>query len=104
MDPEQQHTGEAQEIQGGFGTGLRASIERHGSRDGKGPKAPEVVAAVEAPPAPVAVASGDRSELEAELRRAIGREEELRQALAEQADAYERTWRTSATARAARSA
>src|SRR4051812_5297478 len=73
--------------QGGFGTGLRALIAERGSGEGAPPVPPPV-----APPprAVVPVPSGDAAPLHEELRASMAREQDLRTALAEQVDAYER--------------
>src|SRR4051812_2643108 len=73
--------------QGGFGTGLRALIAERGSGEGAPPVPPPV-----APPprAVVPVPSGDAAPLHEELRASMVREQDLRTALTEQVDAYER--------------
>src|SRR5215210_4201728 len=99
-EPKAQET----ETEGGFGTGLRAQLQRRQEPAGDGALMPPQETPIvrvdlyAAAPASVSTNGGSASEgahpdldhLRAELAAALAREQDLRQALGEQVEAYER--------------
>src|SRR5438132_2905506 len=78
-----------EQMEGGFGSGLRAKMEARNAPAETTPRSPgEAVAAVAPPPLPPADAGV--AELRAELEASLSRERALRESLGEQLDASTR--------------